>query len=83
MEELKNPDIVDHNYVKKRIAKIKSAYHPCQCRDCGRTLYHTDAEDTEYAVSGGREVFICKECVEKCKKMWKKRGQARLKSFRY
>lgn len=24
MEELKNPDIVDHNYVKKRIAKLRA-----------------------------------------------------------
>lgn len=75
MEELKNPDIVDHSYVKKRIARIKSTYQPCQCRDCGSTIYASDAEDVEYILSRGEEIFICKKCVEKCKKMWKKRGR--------
>nr|DAD95929.1 MAG TPA: Transcription initiation factor IIE, alpha FINGER, Transcription [Siphoviridae sp. ctGMq5] len=65
MEELKNPDIVDHNYVKKRIAKIKSTYQPCQCRDCGSTIYASDAEDVEYILSRGEEIFICKRCGRK------------------
>ena len=68
MEELKNPDIVDHNYVKKRIAKIKSTYQPCQCRDCGSTIYASDAEDVEYILSGGKEVFICKKMCGKVQK---------------
>ncbi len=83
MEELKNPDIVDHNFVRNRIKKLHASFVKCECRDCGSTIYASDAEDVEYILSRGKEVFICKKCVEKCKKMWKKRGQARLKSFCY
>lgn len=75
MEELKNPDIVDHNFVRSRIKKLHASFVKCECRDCGCTLYPDDAEDIEYAVSGGREVFICKKNVwRSVKRCGKKRG---------
>lgn len=66
LERLSKIELVDADYVRKRIQSLKRNYRKVLCYHCDKPIYPEDADKIVYSyTSRGSEIFLCEKCAAK------------------
>ena len=65
-ERLSKIELVDADYVRKRIQSLKKNYHKVLCYHCDKPIHPEDADEVVYSyTSRESEIFLCNKCAVK------------------